>query len=261
MPGAAVAVRRKMGRSRFGWLMAATVVYVLFCVMVYGRCTGLLPGVAIEDVFIQRGLDTGVIVELANIAIALALAGGILFNLVTAAWIWLRLGFWQWCITVVVAFCAVCSLAGLIVGVPPLLSLFAGCCGIMALVGWAFGLTYVQFCVIGNIWVPCTAVIAASGYLVYAAVRRFGAVSAAWKVVRVLAVGAAAVQIAAMVMLLCHYAGTFDYAFYECVKDLKMIAEMFDTTYVIVNLVIYILLGVLLLALDIIAARLLRRQA
>lgn len=94
MPGAAVAVRRKMGRSRFGWLMAATVVYVLFCVMVYGRCTGLLPGVAIEDVFIQRGLDTGVIVELANIAIALALAGGILFNLVTAAWIWLRLGFW-----------------------------------------------------------------------------------------------------------------------------------------------------------------------
>lgn len=171
LPGAAVAVRRKMGCHRFGWLMAATVVYVLFCAMVYGRCTGFLPGVAI--------------------------------------------------------------------------------------VGWAFGLTYVQFCVIGNIWVPCTAVIAASGYLVYAAVSRFGALSAAQKAVRVLAVGAAAVQIVAMVMLLRHYAGTFDYAFYECVRDLKMIAAMFGTTYIIVNIVIYVLLGVILLALDIIAARLL----
>ena len=220
---------RKIATGRSVALIIAATVYAALCFVAYGKLAGLIPCVQIMEIINQKGYDTSVLPLSVEKLLDLLLAGGILFNILTAVWFFLRWGFWKWCLTVAAVFCISSAAMGpLLLNMSPLYSLFGACCGIMAGVGWILGLTYVEFCVIGNIWVPCAAMMFASAYLIYASLR--------------------------------NYAGTMQEAFYRCVRDLRMLAQIFHTTYEAVNIFIYVFLGVAILAFDIISAKLLLRH-
>ena len=252
---------RKIATGRSVALIIAATVYAALCFVAYGKLAGLIPCVQIMEIINQKGYDTSVLPLSVEKLLDLLLAGGILFNILTAVWFFLRWGFWKWCLTVAAVFCISSAAMGpLLLNMSPLYSLFGACCGIMAGVGWILGLTYVEFCVIGNIWVPCAAMVFASAYLIYASVRNFTSADLPMQAVRVLLIAFGGVQILVGSWLLLHYAGTMQEAFYRCVRDLRMLAQIFHTTYEAVNIFIYVFLGVAILAFDIISAKLLLRH-
>ncbi|MDE6022516.1 MAG: hypothetical protein K2G13_03335, partial [Muribaculaceae bacterium] len=207
----------------------------------------------IPEIVGQKGFDPGVLPISIESIIRCGFLMGIFMNIVTSLWIFLRRGFWGWCLIMTSIFCVGGIVSGPLVGVTPVISLFGLCCGAMAMVGWVFGLTYVEFCVIGNIWLPCLGIIATSIYLGYGCVRGFGRHT----IIAVSGITFATAEIAGMLALLWHYRGSMNEAFYTCVRDLKYIAALAGTTYEVVNLVIYILGSVVLMAIDIVGGKLL----
>lgn len=233
-------------------LIVGALLYSVFCFVAYGKMSGLIPTVSIPEIVRQKGFDPGVLPISIESIIQCGFLMGILMNVVTSVWVFLRKGFWGWCVLMTVIFCIGGTVSGPLVGVSPVISLFGLCCGAMAVVGWVLGLTYVEFCVIGNIWVPCLGIIAASVYLTYRCVKGFGR----HPLIAVLGIMFAGMEIVGMLALLWHYQGSMNEAFYTCVRDLRNIADVAGTTYEVVNLVIYVLGSVVLMAIDIVGGKL-----
>lgn len=225
--------------------------YVVFCFVAYGKITGFISAIDYNDIIAQNGFDSNVLPISMEFVIVGVSFMGMVFNLITAWWLYTNRGFWSWVICSVIGFCVICAIAGPIFGVSPILSLFGACCGFMLLMGWVFGLTYIQFCVIGNIWVPVVSVIVAAGVMLYAVLSN-KKVSLAGKAAIILWGG---VQILLSLIFCVHYALPMKDAFYLCVHDLMQLAKVCHTTYEIVNLVIYVLGVVFVLASDIIVTR------
>ena len=234
-------------------LVVGAFLYSAFCFVAYGKMSGLIPTVSIPEIVRQKGFDPGVLPISIESIMQCGFLMGIFMNIVTAVWIFLRRGFWGWCLLMTGIFCVGGIVSGPLVGVSPVISLFGLCCGAMAVVGWVFGLTYVEFCVIGNIWVPCLGIIAASIYLIYGCVKGFGR----YPLIAVSGIVFGAIEIVGMLALLWHYQGSMNEAFYTCVRDLRYIAALAGTTYEVVNLVIYVLGSVVLMAIDIVGGKLL----
>lgn len=232
-------------------LVAGAFLYAAFCFVAYGKMAGLIPTVSIPEIVRQKGFDPGVLPISIESIIQCGFLMGIFMNVVTSVWIFLRRGFWGWCLLMTAIFCVGGIVSGPLVGVSPVISLFGLCCGAMAVVGWVFGLTYVEFCVIGNIWVPCLGIIAASVYLICGCVKGFGR----HPVIALSGIIFGIVEIVGMVALLWHYRGSMNEAFYTCVRDLRYIAALAGTTYEVVNLVIYVLGSVVLMAIDVIGGK------
>lgn len=213
--------------------------FSLFCCGVFGKIIGFIPAAPINQIVNQSGFDDVNLPISIGSAVGLACGLGTAFNLLTALWIYKDWSFWRWVVFSIVGFCIACSVAGSFFGIPPLEALFGGCCGFMLLVGWVFGLTYIEFCVIGNIWIPIIAIIASVSVMIYAG--RSNRLVILWGVF--LIIGAVVISV--------HYALPMHEAFFLCVADLKWLAAQVHTTYVIVNLVIYVCLIVALLAVNI----------
>ncbi|MDE6560524.1 MAG: hypothetical protein K2K75_03995 [Muribaculaceae bacterium] len=236
-------------------LITGALLYSAFCFVAYGKLSGLIPTVSIPEIVRQKGFDPGVLPISIEFIIQCGFLMGIFMNVVTSVWVFLRRGFWGWCLLMTAIFCVGGIVSGPFVGVSPVISLFGLCCGAMAVVGWVFGLTYVEFCVIGNIWVPCLGIIAASVYLIYGCLKGFGK----YPVIAVVGIVFSAIEIVGMLALLWHYQGSMNEAFYTCVRDLRYIAAMAGTTYEVVNLVIYVVGSVVLMAIDIVGGKLMIR--
>lgn len=130
----------------------------------------------------------------------------------------------------------------------------------MAIVGWVLGLTYVEFCVIGNIWIPCAAIIGTALFLIYAS---FGCLKLRPGSIRILTVGTilfAVLQIVMSILLLYHYAGTMHDAFFRCVHDLRYLAAIAHTSYEAVNIFLWVFVGVSLLTFNITMSRYLMKR-
>lgn len=233
-------------------LIAAAAVYSIFCFVAYGKMSGLIPTVSIPEIIRQKGFDPRVLPISINTIIQCGFLLGIFMNLITAVWVYLCRGFWGWCLLMSVTFCIAGIISGPIIGVSPVISLFGLCCGAMAVTGWVFGLTYIEFCVIGNIWIPCLGIIAASIYLIYGCTKSFGK----YPVVASAGILFALLEIAGMLALLWHYQGSMNDAFYTCVRDLRHIAALAGTTYEVVNIVIYVLGSIMLMTIDIVGGKL-----
>lgn len=240
--GAAMKVFRRLVLWKATLLLVASVCYVLFCFVAYGKMEGFIQATSIEQMISRLGYDVS---EL-PVSIASMLNGGfcvaIVCNVCTSVWIGRVGSFWKWCLAVAVCFCAVCACCGPLVGMSPLFSLFIGCCGFMATIGWILGLTYVEACVIGNIWFPGVLLLVAGSYLVYALLQvcRSRGVSVAFKVSSFFVAVLGALQILFTILILAHYAGTMKYAFSTCVADLNAIAGVLHTSYEAVNILIYV---------------------
>lgn len=233
-------------------LVAGAFLYSAFCFVAYGKMSGLIPTVSIPEIVRQKGFDPGVLPISIESTIQCGFLMGILMNVVTSVWVFLREGFWGWCLLMTAVFCIGGIISGPLVGVSPVISLFGLCCGAMAVVGWVLGLTYVEFCVIGNIWMPCLGIIAASIYLICGCVRGFGR----HPLIAISGIMFAGIEIVGMLALLWHYQGSMNEAFYTCVRDLRNIAALAGTTYEVVNLVIYVLGSIVLMAIDIAGGKL-----
>lgn len=236
-------------------LIAGSLLYSAFCLVAYGKMSGFISTESVQAIIRQKGFNPSVL----PISVETIMHGGfllgIILNIATSVWIYLRKGFWGWCLLMTGIFCLAGIISGPLAGVSPVISLFGLCCGAMAGTGWVVGLSYIDICVIGNIWIPCLGIMAASAYLIFGCVngmRRHPATALAGIIFGML-------EIAGMAALLWHYHGPMNDAFYTCVRDLKMIAAMFGTTYAIVNLIIYVLGSVMLMVIDIAGGKHIRR--
>lgn len=122
---------------------------------------------------------------------------------------------------------------------------FGLCVLFLRLLGKLFGLTYKQISVVFNLWVQ-GAVLALSGIL------PFGI--ATYKGMEPFSIGCLAlyglVYVYGFIRMLKHYHLPFDYAFDLCVDDLNWVAKKWHTTYQMVNIVIFVILYLILLAIN-----------
>lgn len=217
-------------------MISLSLAYSVFCFICWGKVNNVIESTHMGDIVNQNGFDLTRLPIPIDRMISLACLIGVIFNLFTALWVYKRWNFWKWCICSAVSFCIICGSVGPLYGLSPLYSLFGGCCAFMLLVGWVLGLSYIQFCVIGNIWIPIAAVILSAVYMAF----RVLSTKECPSFVRFFAMGLCIIESVGSILIGIHYTLPMRDAFYLCVTDLKHIAEMFHTTYVAVNLVIYV---------------------
>ncbi len=241
-------------------VLCATLIYCAFCFIVFGKLQGFLPSQSVEQFISQHGYDASRLPIAVSNFVQLALIGGCVFNLFTVLAIWWETGFWKYCIVTVLLFCLAGVVFGPVIGQSPICSLFGLCCAFMASVSWGLGLTYAEFCVIGNIWIPCAAIIGTSSFLVYASWRYMRSHSGMTRVWPIGTIVFAFLQIIGAMLLLHHYAGTMHEAFYRCVQDLKLLAALAHTSYEAVNIFLWVFIGTSLLTFNIYVGRCLLKR-
>ena len=115
-------------------------------------------------------------------------------------------------------------------------ALFNYCCEIMYALGDLLGLSYQEVCVVGNIYAQGALLVAAAAVPVWFAFRCESHYS-----LRVVAC-VNVLCCSALVLYFCfRYAPPLAASFDRCVEDLKNLAEAWHTTYVVVNIVIFVL--------------------
>lgn len=239
---AALRLRRHFG---IGWtvFLLLAMAYGAFSLTAWGRMAGFIPTVSVTDMISQIGYDCGRLPLPVDTLLSVAFWLGTLFNAASAVCLWYRVKLWQWIAGCIVAFCCVACLGSVFVPISPIAALFGACCGFMVVVGWVMGLSYIQVCVIGNIWLQCVMISAAAGWLIYRA-------SSKLSFSRLLAIGFGTCQIILSLAVFVHYQGTMHEAFYRCVDDLNRIAAMTCSTYIAVNIYIYVIGWPLIIAVD-----------
>jgi hypothetical protein len=128
---------------------------------------------------------------------------------------------------------------------------FMLCVGFLFLLGKLCGMTYKQISVVFNLWVQ-GAVLMLSGLAPAAAAiyKLATGGSLLWLAVAALLLVYAAVHVFGFVRMLQHYHLPFDRAFDLCVKDLLIWAKKLHTTYEMTNLIIFVLLFLVLIAVN-----------
>ena len=115
-------------------------------------------------------------------------------------------------------------------------TLFYLCCEIMHTLGNLLGLSYQEVCVIGNIYVQGALLVAASAVPLWFAFKQKSQYTLkTMACVNVLCCSA-------LVLYFCfRYAPPLAASFDRCVEDLKNLAAAWHTTYVVVNIAIFVL--------------------
>ena len=122
---------------------------------------------------------------------------------------------------------------------------FLECCGVMAYFAWLLGLTYQEFCVIGNIYMQgAICLLAALAPLLFCIRTK----QAPWK--WLLSEGNALLHLVIISLFFGHYWMPLERAFDLCVQDLNRIGALFGSSYVMVNIIIFVILFVVDLALN-----------
>lgn len=219
-------------------LLASTTIYFLICAIASGRLSGIIPTQSIAEIVNQHGFDPNSLFMPIDTGIELAQIVIVIFNIFCTFWIWHGYGFWSWFLTCIGIFFIVGGFAGIVLQVNPIYIWFGACCGIMLIVGWVLGLSYIEFCVIGNIWLPALTIIASAISMMVNVKKSPWILKSGCYIFGIL-------QIVAMLLLLLHYWGSMDCAFYLCVRDLRNLASHFHTTYEIVNIIVYFPLFIL----------------
>ena len=122
---------------------------------------------------------------------------------------------------------------------------FLECCGVMAYFAWLLGLTYQEFCVIGNIYLQGAICLLAALAPLLLCIRTK---QAPWK--WLLSGGNALLHLVVISLFFGHYWMPLERAFDLCVQDLNRIGTLFGSSYVMVNIIIFVILFVVDLALN-----------
>lgn len=122
---------------------------------------------------------------------------------------------------------------------------FLECCGVMAYFAWLLGLTYQEFCVIGNIYMQGAICLLAALAPLLLCLRTK---QAPWK--WLLSGGNALLHLVIISLFFGHYWMPLERAFDLCVQDLNRLGALFGSSYVMVNIIIFVILFVVDLALN-----------
>lgn len=122
---------------------------------------------------------------------------------------------------------------------------FLECCGVMAYIAWLLGLTYQEFCVIGNIYLQGAICLLAALAPLLLCIRTK---QAPWK--WLLSGGNALLHLVIISLFFGHYWMPLERAFDLCVQDLNRLGALFGSSYVMVNIIIFVILFVVDLALN-----------
>lgn len=122
---------------------------------------------------------------------------------------------------------------------------FLECCGVMAYFAWLLGLTYQEFCVIGNIYMQGAICLLTALAPLLLCIRTK---QAPWK--WLLSGGNALLHLVIISLFFGHYWMPLERAFDLCVQDLNKIGALFGSSYVMVNIITFVILFVVDLALN-----------
>ena len=122
---------------------------------------------------------------------------------------------------------------------------FLECCGVMAYFAWLLGLTYQEFCVIGNIYMQGAICLLAALAPLLLCIRTK---QAPWK--WLISGGNALLHLVIISLFFGHYWMPLVRAFDLCVQDLNRLGALFGSSYVMVNIIIFVILFVVDLALN-----------
>lgn len=122
---------------------------------------------------------------------------------------------------------------------------FLECCGVMAYFAWLLGLTYQEFCVIGNIYMQGAICLLAALAPLLLCIRTK---QAPWK--WLISGGNALLHLVIISLFFGHYWMPLERAFDLCVQDLNRLGALFGSSYVMVNIIIFVILFVVDLALN-----------
>jgi len=129
---------------------------------------------------------------------------------------------------------------------------FGICVLFLLLLGKLCGLTYKQISVVFNLWLQGVVLmlsgLAPFGIAVY---KMMGAFSLWWLLLSAVLLIYGFAYVYAFIKMLQHYHLPFNAAFDLCVDDLQRLAAKWNTTYQMVNLLIFILFYLILLGLNI----------
>ena len=144
----------------------------------------------------------------------------------------------------------------LVIGVSLDQGFFAACCGVMGAVGVAWGLTYKEICVIGNIYLEAGICLLSALWLTWSTIKAYGR-NRTRQHCLLMSLGLLYGMIYLFVFLLIcnHYAMPMEKAFDLCYHELLMLASDWNTTYNNVNYLIFILLFLVLTVGNILAAK------
>ena len=128
---------------------------------------------------------------------------------------------------------------------------FGLCVLFLRLLGKLFGLTYKQISVVFNLWVQGAVLalsgLAPAGVTIYKIWESFSVNRLLLTIILTLY---GIVHVYGFIRMLKHYHLPFDDAFDLCVEDLVWLAKKWNTTYQMVNIIIFVILYLILLGLN-----------
>jgi hypothetical protein len=128
---------------------------------------------------------------------------------------------------------------------------FGVCVLFLLLLGKLFGLTYKQISVVFNLWVQGAVLalsgLAPAGVTIYKIWESFSVNRLLLTIILILY---GIVHVYGFIRMLKHYHLPFDDAFDLCVEDLVWLAKKWNTTYQMVNIIIFVILYLILLGLN-----------
>ena len=158
---------------------------------------------------------------------------------------------WKWILGAFALFLIVILLIGIAISMATGCSydqgFFAACCGVMEAGGVAWGLTYKEICVIGNIYMEAGICLLSALWLTWATIKVFRqsrTVSSGLLMSASIAYGM--IYLVGFWLICSHYAMPLEKAFDLCYHELTVLASDWHTTYNNVNYLIYILLFLVL---------------
>ncbi|MDO4512051.1 MAG: hypothetical protein Q4B68_09580 [Bacteroidales bacterium] len=143
-----------------------------------------------------------------------------------------------WCLSFIIALMSVVSVfATFVTGNNPLVNFFLECCGIMAYFAWVLDLTYKEFCVIGNIYLQAGLCLMASFMPLLLCVRKQRI-----SVMSVFCLINTLIHSLLFFIISIHYWMPLEKGFDLCYRELNQLAAYTGTTYVFVNIVIFVIM-------------------
>ena len=231
----------RMVRDTRAGSVAVTIAALCYCIVLMlaaMRFHGYLP--AVDDRltnnalgYIKNYLGDNLQVLLSTIIVVV--------NAFVACSIWWRMPLRWFAAIVVAGFLLLGCAMSLFTSTSPLVTLFGSCCAFMAAVGYALGLTYKEFCVIGNNYVQAGLVVASALWLVvesWLVVKRHPSL-ASW-LAAVLSSLLLWAYSKVFLVICTTYPLPLEAAFDQCVKDLYHLADIWHTTYYHVNIIVYV---------------------
>lgn len=242
--------------------------------IVWGMCALRVNGVLPErddflNVKVLMEVATGITDQTTmNFIIYLCAAGFSIINVLVALAVY-KTGIdhqpWKWTgrtFAAAVLLLAIISIAiSIMGGLSFYMVFFDLCCGIMAAGAYALGLTYKEFCVIGNIYLQGLILVLSALSIFFTMVKNVRKKQSTLRITMLIASAIYALLYVIGFILICrHYAMPLDDAFNLCVQELKSFGQSFyDVGYIGANIIIFVVGWLFLLILNVLMTIILKK--